>query len=208
MSKNRNPQVDAYVEKSADFARPILEKIREAFHAGCPGIEEKIKWGVPSFEWQGMLGGMAAFKQHVGFGFWKSRLMPEFERTFGRPGRASAMGARVESVKDLPTKKVLVSFVQEAKRLNEESVQAPKRSKAKETAGDKTPADLKAVLAKNTKAKAFFATLAPSAKRDYVLWLTEAKRPETRAKRLATTLEWLAEGKRRNWKYERPKKGT
>lgn len=207
MPADRNPKVDAYVAKAPGFARPILAKIREAFHAGCPGIEEKIKWGAPSFEWKGMLGGMAAFKQHVSFGFWKSRLMPDFEKAFGRPGRASAMGARVERLADLPPKRILVAFVREARRLNEAGVREPKRAAAKPRPRLAVPADLAAALARDAKARRFFDGLTPSHRREYLEWILEAKRPETRAKRLATTVEWLAAGRRRNWKYERPRKG-
>jgi len=206
MTQHRNPKVDAYIADSAEFARPIMEKLRDAFHAGCPGVEEKIKWGVPSFEYQGMLGGMAAFKRHVGFGFWKSRLMNDFEKTFGRPGRASAMGARFESLKDLPTKKVLVAFVKEAKRLNEEGIKDPKRAAPATKAAIRVPAEFRAALAKHAKARKAFEAFAPSHRREYLEWISEAKRPETRAKRIASTLEWLAEGKHRNWKYEQPEK--
>jgi uncharacterized protein YdeI (YjbR/CyaY-like superfamily) len=203
-----DPRVDEYIESAPDFARPILVKLRAAFHAGCPDLVERIKWGMPSFEHKGILGGMVVFKESVGFGFWKSRLMPEFERTFGRPGRASGMGAKIERAADLPKKAVLVAFVKEAARLNEEGVKEPKLAKQLPTPRLTVPADLKAALAKSAPAKATFEQLAPSHRRDYVDWIVEAKRPETRAKRLATAIEWLAEGKRRNWKYERPRKGA
>ncbi len=143
MKTSRSPEVDAYIARAPEFARPILEKVRGAFQAGCPEIEERIKWGVPSFEHKGMLGGMAAFKKHVTFGFWKSRLMEDFDKIFTGKRRASMMGARVESLADLPPKKTLVAYVR------------------------------------------------------------EAKREETGKKRLVTAIEWLAQGKRRNWKYER-----
>lgn len=204
MKPQRNPEVDAFIAAAPAYARPILTKIRAAFHAGCPELEERIKWGMPSFEYKGMLGGMAAFKQHVTFGFWKSRLMVDFEKTFGRPGRGSAMGARVESGADLPSQKVLIAFVKEAKRLNDEGIKETKGAAAKRQTL-RLPADLKAALAKHPKARTTFVNFSPSHQREYVQWITEAKRPETRAQRLATTLEWLAEGKTRNWKYARPK---
>jgi uncharacterized protein YdeI (YjbR/CyaY-like superfamily) len=199
----RNPRVDDYVARAPEFARPILQKIRAAFHAGCPQLEEKIKWGVPSFEYKGMLGGMAAFQRHVAFGFWKSRLMKDFEDTFGRAAGASLMRARVESQADLPSRRVLVAMVKEAKRLNEEGIKEPKLARAKVRIRVAIPADLRNALTRLPKARAFFTGLAPSHRREYVEWITEAKRPETRAKRIATTLEWLVAGKRRNWKYER-----
>lgn len=198
----RNPAVDAFIAGAPAYARPIFTRVRAAFHAGCPQLEERIKWGVPSFEYKGMLGGMAVFKRHVSFGFWKSRLMADFEKTFGRPGRASAMGARVESVRDLPAKGVLVAFVKEARRLNDEGIKEPKRARPQRSPRVAVPADLKAALARNARAGAAFAAFSPSHKREYVEWITEAKRPATRAKRLATTLSWLAAGKHRNWRYE------
>lgn len=201
----RNPAVDAYVAAAPAFARPILVRIRAAFHAGCPAIEERIKWGMPSFEYKGLLGGMAAFQRHVAFGFWKSHRMESFQKTFGRPGAASLMRARIESLRDLPPRKVLVALVREAQRLNDEGVREPKPARPKRSPRMAVPADLRAALAKSAKARATFAALPPSHKRAYVEWLNEAKRPETRSRRLAMTLAWLAEGKRRNWKYERPR---
>jgi uncharacterized protein YdeI (YjbR/CyaY-like superfamily) len=202
MKSRSNPEVDAFIAAAPDYARPILTKIRAAFHAGCPEIEERIKWGMPSFEYKGILGGMAVFKNHVSFGFWKSRLMPDFEKTFSRPGRASAMGAHVESLADLPPQGVLVDFVKEAKRLNDEAVKDPKRAKQLRSPRVAVPADFRAALAKSAKARTHFAAFAPSHRREYVKWITEAKRPETRARRLATAIVWLAQSKTRNWKYQ------
>lgn len=199
----RSVEVDAYIAGAPEFARPILEKIREAFHAGCPELEERIKWGSPSFEYEGMLGGMAAFKRHVSFGFWKSRLMEDFGRLFARGPRSSAMVVRVETAADLPAKKVLVAYVREARRLNEEGIREPRRSTAREPVRVTLPPDLKAALARHAKARATFEGFAPSHRREYVEWITEAKREETRRKRIETTIAWLAEGRHRNWKYER-----
>lgn len=199
----RSPEVDAYIAKSPEFARPILAKIRDAFHAGCPEIEERLKWSAPSFEYKGLLGGMVAFKKHVAFGFWKSRLMEDFDRIFAKGPRASAMIARVESLADLPSKKVLVAYVKEAKRLNDEGIKEPKRAQPKRSAKVEVPADLKKALAKNAAARKTFEEFPPSQKREYVDWITEAKQAATREKRLKTAVDWMAEGKRRNWKYER-----
>lgn len=201
----RTAAVDAYIKKAPEFARPILERIRDGFHAGCPELEEKIKWGHASFEYKGMLGGMAAFKQHVTFGFWKSRLMDDFDKLFQRGAKSSAMGARVESLAGLPPKKVLVAYVREAKRLNDEGVKEPLRARPKRTTEVEVPAVLTAALKKNAKARATFEGFSPSHKREYVEWITEAKRDETREKRLKTTIEWLEKGKQRNWQYERTK---
>lgn len=197
----RSPEVDLYIAEAAEFARPILEKIREAFHAGCPGVEERLKWGAPSFEYRGMLGGMAAFRRHVSFGFWKARIMSDPEGLFGGRPRASAMGVRVESLAELPSKRALVAYVREARRLNEAGVKAARPVPSRRAV--RTPPDLRAALANHAAARRTFESLAPSHRREYVEWIAEAKREDTRARRLATALEWLAEGKTRNWKYER-----
>lgn len=200
--KKRAAEVDAYIAGAPEYARPILIKIRAAFHAGCPSLEEKIKWGHVSFEYKGMLGGMAAFKRHATYGFWKSRLMEDFHELFSGQPRASMMGAKVASVADLPPKKVLVAYVREAMRLNDAGIKEPKLARPKGSLKVTVPPDLKAALAKHKKAGATFESFAPSHRKEYVEWITEAKRDETRATRLATTIEWLAAGKHRNWKYE------
>ena len=208
-------QIDEYIENAPEYARPILEKIRKAFHQGCPQVEEAIKWGVPYFLHNGMLGGMAAFKKHVGFGFWKTQELDDPENLFesGTGAKQSMCTVRVHSLKELPTQKVLVDYVRRAARLNQaaESSNSTESSKSKKATRKKaarkisvqTPADLNALLKKNRKASATYDRLAPSHKRDYVEWITSAKREATRQKRLETAIEWLAEGKRRNWKYER-----
>ncbi len=206
--KHRSPEVDAYIEQAPEFARPILERLRAAFHAGCPEIEERLKWGMPSFEYKGLLGGMAAFRKHVTYGFWKSRLIEDFERTVGASPRASVMAARLESPADLPPKQKLVALVREAKRLNDEGIKEPKLARPKRGTPLVVPADLKAALGKHAEARATFEGFPPSHRREYVEWITEAKRPETRLRRLDTALAWLGQGKTRNWKYEAPRKGS
>ncbi len=118
-------QVNKYIAEAPEFARPILEKVRTAFHKGCPDVEEVIKWGVPHFTYHGLLGGMAAFQHHVSFGFWKSKLMSDSAQLFGNRAKASMCNAHFKSVKDLPTQRVLVQYVREAVKLNEEGASAP-----------------------------------------------------------------------------------
>lgn len=197
-------RVDVYIAKSADFAQPILRKIRKLFHKGCPKLEERIKWGCPHFDYKGMLGGMAAFKNHVSFGFWKSRLMSDPHKLFVTGPKASMCVIKVSAPADLPPDRVLVQYVKEAVALNDSGVKTP-RSAAKAKKPPQAPADLTAALKRNAKARAAFAAFSPSQKREYITWLTEAKRDETRRKRLATAVEWMAQGKTRNWKYM-PKK--
>ncbi|HEX6533623.1 MAG TPA: YdeI/OmpD-associated family protein [Gemmatimonadaceae bacterium] len=197
----RDPRVDAYIAKSADFARPVLEHLREIVHDACPDVEETIKWSFPHFTYRGMLCSMASFKQHCAFAFWKGSLV----LGDGVPSD-EAMGqfGRITSVSDLPPKRVLAGCVKKAMRLNEEGVKAPARAKpkAKKTAPP-VPSDLAAALRANRKAAATFDAFSPSHRREYVEWITEAKGEATRARRLAAAVEWMAEGKSRNWKYER-----
>jgi len=195
---SHDPRVDAYIAKSADFARPILEEIRARVHAACPQVEETIKWGMPSFVHAGaILCGMAAFKQHASFGYWKHALvMGEAER--------DGMGSygRLASVRDLPPKARMQADLRKAMKLNEDGVK-PERRKSAPRPAPEVPDELASALEKNKAAKATFDAFAPGCRREYIEWIVEAKREETRAKRLAQALEWMAQGKRRNWKYER-----
>ena len=194
-----DPRIDSYIEKQAVFARPILIHLRELIHKGCPQVTETIKWSMPSFEYKGILCGFAAFKQHATFGFWKQSLM----ETDAFPKNKTAMGSfgRITSLKDLPSDKVMIGLIHQAMELNEKGIKVPKKPAAakKELI---VPNELTAALSKNKKARAAFDAFSYSHKKEYVEWITEAKTEPTRNKRLATTVEWLAEGKSRNWKYE------
>ncbi len=192
-----DPRIDAYIAASPEFARPVLEHVRAVVHAACPEVEETMKWSRPHFLYKGMLLGMSAFKEHCAVGFWKGELI-----VGERPG-ASAMGqfGRITSVKDLPSKKELAGFIKQAMKLNEQGVAAPAR-KAPATARPlATPADLAAALAANGAAEATFNQGSPSFKREYVDWIEDAKTDATRLRRMEQAVEWLAEGKARNWKY-------
>jgi len=194
----KDARIDAYVAKSADFARPILEFVRAAVHAGCPEVVETIKWGHPTFEHQGPLCGMAAFKQHCRIGFSKGALLNDG----GLEKLDANLGAymHVTSVKDLPSRAVLSRTVRQAAALNEQGVRAPRpqRTPRPEPA---VPDDLMAALKKNRDALVAFEEFAPSHRREYIEWITGAKREETRQKRLQTAIAQIAEGKPQNWKY-------
>ncbi len=200
--KDTHPDVDAYIENAAEFARPILREIRAAFHEGCPDVEERIKWGCPSFERGGMLGGMASFNQHVGYGFWNGRRMKDPEGLFGGDPKSSPMRIKVADVADLPSRAVLVAYVKEAARLNEEGVK-PKRKKVvrKPKESVEAPDDLMDAVNGSARARATWEGFSYSKRKEYVEWITTAKREATREKRLRTAIEWIAEGKDRNWKY-------
>lgn len=195
----RDPRVDAYVEEAADFARPILRHLREIVHAACPEAVETIKWGHPQFEYKGPFCGMAAFKAHAAFGFWKQSLVvPDEEKAkeaFGSFGRLTAVG-------DLPSKPVLVRYLKKAMDLNEKGIKAVRR-KTGPKPPVRTPKELTAALAKDAKARATWDGFSPSHRREYAEWIAEAKGADTKQRRLETTMTWLREGKSRNWKYQR-----
>ena len=194
----RDKRVDAYIARSADFARPILEHVRDIVHEGCPEVEETIKWGFPNFQYKGMLCNMAAFKEHCTFGFWKASLV--LDAADRRSDEAMGQLGRIARISDLPARKKLVAYVKKAKELNDAGVKVAKRA-AKSKPALEPPADLLAALKKNKKALATFEKFSPSRKREYIEWIVEAKTDETRQRRLAQAVEWMAEGKPRNWKY-------
>jgi uncharacterized protein YdeI (YjbR/CyaY-like superfamily) len=196
----RDPRVDAYIAKSADFARPILEHIRAVVHAACPDVEETMKWGFPHFQYKGLLCSMAAFKEHCAFGFWKGSLV--LGKGDGEADNAMGHFGRITKVSDLPSKRVLTGYIKKAMELNEAGVKSPTRSKPKAPkSAPVAPDDLAAALEKNPAARSTFEGFSPSHKREYIEWITEAKTPATRARRLETAVQWMAEGKPRNWKY-------
>jgi uncharacterized protein YdeI (YjbR/CyaY-like superfamily) len=202
MAKNLNPQIDAYIETSADFARPILRHLRDLVHRACPGVEEAIKWRMPFFTRGGkMLCSMAAFKAHCVFGFWHREMEKLIASERGGTASAGGLLGRITSLADVPDDKTMIRYIRTAAELDESNVPSrPRLTKPKPEA--KVPADLSVALKKNKKAATTFANFSPSQRREYIEWIVEAKRQETRQKRLATTLGWLSEGKSRNWKYE------
>jgi uncharacterized protein YdeI (YjbR/CyaY-like superfamily) len=198
----KDSRVDAYIAKSADFAKPILTHIRELVHQACPQVEETMKWSMPFFVYKGMLCHMAAFKAHCSLGFWKSKLVignDSSENTEDKHGMGQF--GKISSLADLPSDKKMLAYFKEAKRLNDDGIQKPSKPKPKGPRELTIPTELTTALKKNKKALATFEGFSYSHKKEYVDWITEAKREETRAQRLATTLAWLAEGKSRHWKY-------
>ncbi len=190
-------RVDAYIERSAEFAQPILSFLRDTVHGACPEVEETLKWSMPTFMYHGILCDMGAFKQHATFGFWKGALVvpdSDSELAMGQFGR-------ITHCRDLPTKKVLIGYIKLAMKLNADGIAAPRTRNAAPKPPPEVPDDLAAALTRNRKARATFEAFSPSHRREYAEWLTEAKRADTRQRRLDQTIEWLAEGKPRNWKY-------
>ncbi|BDU20693.1 YdeI/OmpD-associated family protein [Dyella sp. GSA-30] len=192
-----DPRVDAYIAKSAEFAQPILQHLRTVVHAACPEVEEGLKWGFPHFGYKGaMMCSMASFKQHCSFGFWL-----QAEVVGGEAAEGMGSFGKITSLKDLPSKRELTAYIKKAMALNDAGVKT-KRPKAAPKPPPALPDDFAALLKKNKAAHATFQGFSPSAQREYVDWIAEAKTDATRNKRIATSLEWLAEGKQRNWKYQ------
>jgi len=192
MSK-KDQRVDAYIARAADFAKPILNRIRKLVHAACPDLDETIKWRAPFFVFQGNLIAMPAFKQHCALIFWKGRLI------FSNVQRTKLH--RITSLSELPGDKILTSYIKKAVAFNETGVKTPS-PKPKTKKALVVPDYFLAALKKNKKALTAFENFSPSHKREYVEWITEAKREETRVKRIKTALEWLTKGKSLNWKYQ------
>lgn len=195
---NSDPRVDAYIKKAPPFAQPLLAHIRKVVHAAVPEVVETMKWSTPHFDYKGMFCGVAAFKEHVAFGFWKSALLKEHLPGSGMS--AAGQFGKIATLTDLPSDKELTRIIKIARQLNDDDVKAPPMRKGPRPAL-KTPADLTAALSKNKKARTTFDGFPPGQKREYVAWVVEARQAATREKRIKTAVEWMAEGKIRNWKY-------
>jgi uncharacterized protein YdeI (YjbR/CyaY-like superfamily) len=206
---NHNPKVDAYIQKAQPFAQPILAHLRKAIHAGCPQVEETIKWSMPFFEYHDViLCNMSAFKAHCRFGFWGLEISAVLRKEgIVREGGASTLG-RITSVATLPPEKKIIDWVAQAAALIESGqerspVAARTRTPKPTRTAPKTPPDLNRALGKDKKAAATFSAFSPSCRREYIEWIVEAKRPETREQRIATAVDWIAQGKQRHWKYQK-----
>ena len=198
-----DPRVDTYIDKAPDYAKPILGHLRELVHKACPEVEETIKWQFPFFDYAGSpLCVITAFKQYCKFGFWKASLLKDPKgllQVFEKAGMGHL--DRIASLKDLPADKILLAYIKEAMKLNEEGVKLPPRTKSATKKELPVPAILAAALKKNKRAQTAFENFPPSHRKEYIQWITEAKTEETQQKRVKTTIEWVAEGKQRNWKY-------
>lgn len=199
-----NPKTDLYISRAEDFARPVLEYLRKIIHEACPEVEETIKWGFPNFDYHGgILCSMASFKHHCAFGFWKASIMKDPDGIL-HTEQKEAMGhlGQIRNLKDLPSEKILKKYIKEAMRLNEEGIGLPARTKTGAKKELVIPSYFTKELAKNKAAKKVFEAGSYSFRKEYIEWITGAKTEETRLKRLNTAIEWMAEGKGRNWKYE------
>jgi uncharacterized protein YdeI (YjbR/CyaY-like superfamily) len=194
----KDSRINAYIDKAAPFAKPILKHLRKIVHAGCPDVEETIKWNMPHFEYKGIMCSMAAFKEHCAFGFWKQKLI--FPAGAAKTKEAMGHFGCIKSLRDLPSEKTLIGYVRKAAELNEKGIKDPRQEKPPK-GRPRVPKYLSAALKKNAKARKTFENFSPTHQREYVQWLTDAKREETRQRRLKTAIEWLAQGKPQSWKY-------
>jgi uncharacterized protein YdeI (YjbR/CyaY-like superfamily) len=199
---NSDKRVDTYIEKAKDFAKPILTHLRKIIHRACPDIEETIKWGFPYFEYKGGVCGIASFNQHCIFGFWKASLMSDPHKIF-YPKNEKGMGVfgKLKSLKDLPSNKMLLQYIKEAIKLNEEGIKLPSKPKNSRKKEIQIPDYFLKILKKNKTAFLTFKNFSYTHQKEYIEWITEAKTENTRDKRITTAIEWMAEGKSRNWKY-------
>jgi hypothetical protein len=195
----KDERVDAYIEKSADFAKPILRHLRQLIHKACPQVDETIKWRFPSYVYRGILCITPAFKHHCAVVFWYGSIRDAINK--GKAKDAWGNLGRIGRLSDLPKDSVLTRSIKESVKLNEKGKKRKAIKPAKRSA--EVPAYFTKILKTNKKALAVFQGLGPSHQREYVQWIEEAKREETRDKRLAAMLQMLTKGKTRNWKYER-----
>jgi uncharacterized protein YdeI (YjbR/CyaY-like superfamily) len=189
----KSPATDAYIAKAPEYARPILKKVRALFHKTDPKIVETIKWGAPTFERDGIVASMAAFKSYVGINLWHQKHL--------KHPAAKAFDGRFASLEDLPRDADFSACITEAIALNTPG-NKPKRTAPKPKAALPMPADFSTALKRNARARAAFEAFPPSHRREYIEWIVDAKRDETRARRIDQAIAWIAEGKSRNWKYQ------
>ena len=201
-------RVDAYIAKAAPFAQPILTRLRAAVHKACPDVVEDMKWSRPFFlHGDTILCNISAFKEHCSFGFWGAEIGKVLrEDGILQHGGMGSLG-KITSPKDLPADKQLIAYIKKAAELidsgqGDNRIVVARRVVKAPKAATETPAEFAAALKKNKAARNAYAAFSPSCKREYDEWIADAKRPETRDRRIAQAIEWIAEGKQRNWKYQ------
>ncbi|MES2097667.1 MAG: YdeI/OmpD-associated family protein [Pseudomonadota bacterium] len=194
---SRDPRVDAYIDRQADFARPILGHIRELIHAHAPPVEETIKWSMPFFTYKGeLLANMAAFKAHASFGFWSRQALKT-----GQEGEAMGQFGRMTDRATMPTDATILAKLDQALAVIDRG-EKPKRPSKPPKPEAEVPADLAEALARDDQATGHWTAFPPSCRREYCEWVAGAKREDTRMKRIAQTIEQVREGKKQHWKYE------
>ncbi len=200
-----NKEVDKYIVKMGEFAKPILTHLREIVHSTCPDVEENIKWGTPHYSYKGdhlcMMGG---FKQHCSFSLYKAELMKDkaiLESV--KAGKKFGYMDKIKDITELPNKKILIAYIKEAMELNANDTAKPKALKGKSTVEVVAPKAFLEAIKKDKHANAIFENESPSFRKNYIIWVADAKTDETRQKRIEQSLEWIAEGKDRFWQYKK-----
>jgi uncharacterized protein YdeI (YjbR/CyaY-like superfamily) len=199
----KDKRIDAYIANSAPFAKPILKHLRRLVHDSCQGVQETIKWGFPHFDYAGeILCSMASFKKHCSFGFWKASLLKDPQGVLKLIGKTS-MGSfgQITSLDDLPEDEIIKSYIKEAAKLNEDRIKLPQKQKVEKKVNLPVPKDLISALKSKGAAWKTFENFSASNRREYVEWILDAKSSATRQRRIETAVEWMTEGKVRNWKY-------
>ncbi len=200
----KDKRIDAYIEKAQPFAKPILKKLRDLIHSGIPDVEESIKWGMPFFEYNGPICNFAGFKEYATFRFWKYQLMTDpkglLQEIANKGGDAMGNLGRITSITELPPDKLMIDFLKQAKKLNNEGLNLPAKKKAPYTKLE-IPRYFTKALKNNKRAETVFNNFSYAHKKEYLEWITEAKTEPTRLKRIETAIAWMSEGKSRNWKY-------
>jgi uncharacterized protein YdeI (YjbR/CyaY-like superfamily) len=202
----RDPRVDAYIAKAKPFAQPILTHLRESFHRAAPEVEEAIKWSMPFFVMNGViLGNMAGFKEHCSLGLWGGAMSENLKAAGIDSNAGMGKFGRIAGLKDLPPKKQLDDLIREAARLivdgeRTQSIERPTQKKAARAVV--VPDELAMALKKNKSAAMHFEAMTATCRREYAEWIGEAKQKATRDRRVTQAVEWIAEGKKRNWKYQ------
>jgi uncharacterized protein YdeI (YjbR/CyaY-like superfamily) len=166
-------------------------------HAACPDCEEDIKWGAPAFMYKGILFMMASFKEYCAINFWKGALIVGDDATEGVAGQLG----KLKQVSDLPSKKVLTGYIKKAMALNESGTAVAKRVPRPKT-DVVMPDYFMVAIRKSKRALAGYEKFSASQQREYIEWITSAKGEATRDRREKQAVEWMAEGKSRNWKYQ------
>lgn len=204
---NISSRVDAYIAKAGEFARPILSHLRESVHQVCPDVVEEMKWGRPFFVHRGViLCGMAAFKQHCSFVFWGTEIRELLRKEGLLEEDGTGSFGKIMSIEDLPSERKMLGYLRRAVAFVDEGqgqtfMAASRRPARPAKPAVEAPPEFLNALKKNTAASNVFAAFSPSCRREYVEWIADAKKPETRERRIQQAIDWISEGKQRNWKY-------
>lgn len=194
--------ITEYIDSKAAFAQEIMQHLRTIIHQASPALTESIKWRAPCFESNGLVCAMAGFKKHVNLSFFKGKLIDDKHHIFPCSDNNELASLTFSSLDEVPDASILIDYIQQAIALNQVP-NTKKKSKIKKQKADLIiPDDLREALGKSPIAQEVFSEFSYTKQKDYIEWLTSAKRESTRRSRLVTAIEWITEGKSRNWKYE------